>query len=140
MTDAPQRKRWLHRRLRRALLSIVALMLLIGAATYLWTQSLLNKASQIDIGHSREDVQTILGNPVATGTANRLSGDGGPPVEYVTEFYDPVFGFKARIDMLCEPLGWVPFDLDQTEWPVRLHFDGNDCVDMIQRGDEIIRK
>jgi hypothetical protein len=141
MTDNSRKERRPGRRLKLAFLSIIALALIIGFATHLWSHTLQSKAARIEIGHSRNDVETILGSPVAIATALiRKGGDGRPPTEYVTESYDPTFGTKVMINNLFDSLGWSPFDLDQTEWPVRVHFDDDDRVDMIQRGDEIIRK
>jgi hypothetical protein len=86
-------------------------------------------------------VQLLLGTPVATNTfAVRTPGDSGPPREYITELYDPIFGAKARVAALLEPLGWSPFDLDQTEFPVHIHFDDDGHVDMIRRGDVVLSK
>jgi hypothetical protein len=130
-----------RRIVRRALLSIIALVMMVGAATHLWQRTLLNRAKRIEIGQSRADVLLLLGSPVATATrAVRKPGDNGPPQEYVTELYDPIFRVKATIAALLEPLGWSPVSLDQTEFPVHIHFDDEGCVDMIKRGDVVLGK
>jgi hypothetical protein len=130
-----------RRIIRWGALSMIVLALVVGATTHVWQRTLTNRAARIEIGQSRADVQRLLGSPVATNTfAVRKPGDNGLPLEYVTELYDPIFGAKARVAALLEPLGWFPFDLDQTEFPVHIHYDDDGHVDMIKRGDVVLSK
>jgi hypothetical protein len=125
MTDQPHKPR---RRWKRW--TALALVLVIGCGVWMASREseTVRQARQVRIGQTKAEVERIMGPPAQPGTSLALYAT---PSEFRwMQFALAVKKVFRKCGLWHAPVGY--------RFPVQISFDGNDRVNYIRRGSEVV--
>jgi hypothetical protein len=125
MTDQPPKPR---RRWKRWIAVSLVVAIVCGAWLASRESETVRQARQVRIGQTKADVERIMGPPAQPGMSFALYAT---PSEFRwMQFALAVKKVLRRCSLWHEPVGY--------SFPVQISFDGNDRVNYIRRGSEVV--